>query len=298
MGRFNATAVAYPAGETLLTLFARQVARTPAGEAVRFEGESLSYAELDARSNQLGRWLAAQGVGPEAVVGVLAERSLELLVALYGVLKAGAAWLPLEPDAPPQRLTAILEEARPAAVLFSAVPRVFDPAAGRLRRSVASATELPQSRGYAGVTLAVDQQWAEQVAALPATPPEVELKPEHVAYVLYTSGSTGTPKGALITHAAIVNRLRWMQAYYGLTERDRVLQKTPIGFDVSVWELFWPLQCGAALVVARPGGHKDPAVPRRTDRAAADHDAALRALDAGGVLGGSERAGTAAVCGG
>ena len=120
VGRFNATAVAYPAGETLLTLFARQVARTPAGEAVRFEGESLRYAELDARSNQLGRWLAAQGVGPEAVVGVLAERSLELLVALYGVLKAGAAWLPLEPDAPPQRLTAILEEARPAAVLYQA----------------------------------------------------------------------------------------------------------------------------------------------------------------------------------
>ena len=84
------------------------------------------------------------------------------------------------------------------------------------------------------------------------------MKPEHAAYVLYTSGSTGTPKGALITHAAIVNRLRWMQAYYGLTERDRVLQKTPIGFDVSLWELFWPLQCGAALVVARPGGHKDP----------------------------------------
>ena len=123
VGRFNATAVAYPAGETLLTLFARQVARTPAGEAVRFEGESLTYAELDARSNQLGRWLAAQGVGPEAVVGVLAERSLELLVALYGVLKAGAAWLPLEPDAPPQRLTAILEEARPAAVLYQAGPR-------------------------------------------------------------------------------------------------------------------------------------------------------------------------------
>ena len=117
VARFNATAVAYPAGETLLSLFARQVAATPAAAAIAFEGQALSYDELDRRSSQLGHWLKEQGVGPDQVVGVLAERSLEMLVAIYGVLKAGAAYLPLEPDAPPRRLAAILEEARPAAVL-------------------------------------------------------------------------------------------------------------------------------------------------------------------------------------
>ena len=104
VARFNATAVAYPAGETLLTLFARQVAATPAAAAIAFEGQALSYAELDRRSSQLGHWLKDQGIGPDRVVGVLAERSLEMLVAIYGVLKAGAAYLPLEPDAPPRRL--------------------------------------------------------------------------------------------------------------------------------------------------------------------------------------------------
>ena len=112
---------------------------------------------------------------------------------------------------------------------------------------------------YTGPRLAIDQEWDAAVAPLPAVAPAVDLKPEHLAYVIYTSGSTGTPKGAMVTHGAIVNRLRWMQDYYGLDGGDHVLQKTPIGFDVSVWELFWPLQCGAALVLARPGGHKDPA---------------------------------------
>ena len=194
------------------------------------------------------------------MVGVLAERSLEMLVAIYGVLKAGAAYLPLEPDAPPRRLAAIVEEARPAAVLYQASRSVLpertsgdavSTAEVRLGKpDLLSRTDLP--------CLAVDREWEELVASLPETPPAVDVKPAHLAYVIYTSGSTGTPKGAMVSHGAIVNRLRWMQEYYGLDAGDRVLQKTPIGFDVSVWELFWPLQVGATLVLARPGGHKDP----------------------------------------
>jgi non-ribosomal peptide synthetase component F len=118
--RFNATAVAYPAGETLVSRFAEQAAQTPEAEAVRCEEQTLSYEELDRRSNQLGHWLQAQGIGPDQVVAVVAERSLEMLVGIYGVLKAGAAYLPIEPDAPPARLQAILDEARPAAVLYQA----------------------------------------------------------------------------------------------------------------------------------------------------------------------------------
>ncbi|NKQ55823.1 amino acid adenylation domain-containing protein [Amycolatopsis sp. K13G38] len=210
--RSNDTAVEVPEA-TLPELFGVQVGRTPDAVAVVFEGARLTYGELDARVSVLAGRLAAVGVGPESVVGVRMDRSLDLVVSLLGILKAGGAYLPLDPSYPEERLDFMVEDVGPVVVL---------PAA------------LDGSR--------------------PVTPPI----PDNPAYVIYTSGSTGKPKGVVVSHRAIVNRLLWMQHEYGLGAGDRVLQKTPSSFDVSVWEFFWPLITGATLVVARPGGHKDP----------------------------------------
>jgi non-ribosomal peptide synthetase component F len=239
VAEFNATDVEYQAaGTTLLGPFEAQVQKTPAQAAVVFEGQSLSYEELDQRANQLAWWLRAAGVGPNHAVGVFCERSLELVIALYGVLKAGAAYLPLDADSPPERLAAILADSRVAVVL-------------------SQAQLLDRLGDWPGQRLALDAQWEAELAAQSRARPEALAGAEDLAYVIYTSGSTGRPKGVMIEHAGIHNRLAWMQAAYSLDSSDRVLQKTPYTFDVSVWEFFWPLGTGAALVLARPGGHQD-----------------------------------------
>ncbi|MEV7969457.1 non-ribosomal peptide synthase/polyketide synthase [Sphaerisporangium sp. NPDC088356] len=213
---WNDTARAVDAA-TLPELFRAQVARTPGALALVSGDERLTYAELDARVERTARALAAMGAGPERTVAVALPRSAELVVALLAVHRAGAAYLPLDADYPPERIEFMLEDARPVCVLRDGLPG-------------APLGELPAS-----------------------------YDPRHPAYVIYTSGSTGRPKGVVVPHEGIVNRLLWMRAEYGLTASDRVLQKTPSSFDVSVWEFFWPLITGAALVVARPEGHKDPA---------------------------------------
>ena len=243
---FNATQVAWPedgpsdgehGAETLLGAFQRQARQRPEAAAVLVDGgQTLSYRGLDERSNQVGRWLRRQGVGRDAVVGVLAERSADLLAALYGVLKAGGAYLPLEAEWPAERVRQVLADSRAEVVLLQS------PLAERLG-------------DWAGRRLAIDSDWPQEATdPLPA-----RAGPQDLAYVIYTSGSTGRPKGAAVEHAGIVNRLRWMQAAYGLAPGERVLQKTPISFDVSLWELFWPLAEGATLVLARPGGQRDAA---------------------------------------
>ncbi|MFJ8910220.1 non-ribosomal peptide synthase/polyketide synthase [Amycolatopsis sp. NPDC102389] len=218
LGHWNDTAHDVPA-TTLPELFEAQVARTPDAVAVVFEGFELSYAEFNAQANRLARWLVERGVGTESVVAVSLPRSIDLVVALYAVHKAGAAYLPLDTDYPADRIAFMLEDAAPTVVL----------------------DKLPVMDGYSGENLG-----REMDAASPA-------------YVIYTSGSTGRPKGVVVPHEGIVNRLLWMQDEYGLTADDRVLQKTPSSFDVSVWEFFWPLITGATLVVAKPDGHRDPA---------------------------------------
>nr|WP_157357341.1 non-ribosomal peptide synthase/polyketide synthase [Amycolatopsis nigrescens] len=205
---------------TVPELFAAQVERTPDAVAVVFEGVELTYAELDSRANRLAHWLIAQGAGPESTVAVSLPRSLELVVALYGVHKAGAAYLPVDVDYPAERVEFMLSDAAPVCVL-----------------------DDPQF--IAG--LSGDD-----------SDPGVRVAPSNPAYLIYTSGSTGRPKGVVVPHQGIVNRLLWMQAHFGLTVDDRVLQKTPSSFDVSVWEFFWPLLTGATLVLAKPEGHKDP----------------------------------------
>ncbi|HEY0793264.1 MAG TPA: amino acid adenylation domain-containing protein [Chthoniobacterales bacterium] len=233
---WNDTARVYTEGVCLHGLIEAQVAKTPEAVAVSFEGQSLTYAELNGRANRLAHRLRAEGVGPDGIVGVLAERSLELVVALLGVLKAGGAYLPLDPGHPAERLAFMLADARPAALLAQRA------LAGRLP------TAAPP-------TLFLE----EDLGAQPAGNPEWHATPDALAYVIYTSGSTGQPKGAMNTHRGICNRLLWMQEVYCLGPVDRVLQKTPFSFDVSVWEFFWPLLSGAQLVVARPGFHGDSA---------------------------------------
>ncbi|MFF5391946.1 amino acid adenylation domain-containing protein [Streptomyces sp. NPDC013012] len=241
---WNETSVAYPQGEVLHALVERQAARTPAAVAVRFEEQKLEYRELDARAEQLARRLRAAGVGPESVVAVCLHRGLELPVALLAVLKAGGAYLPLDPGYPAQRLGYMLDD--------SAAPVVLSTAE--------LAATLPPHRAQ---VLLVDEEAAP--AEIPAgTGATTRVDPLHPAYVIYTSGSTGRPKAVVTPHEGIVNRLRWMQDTYGLTGTDHVLHKTPYSFDVSVWELFWPLTTGATLVVARPDGHRDPEYLART----------------------------------
>src|SRR5918997_1417601 len=222
---------------TLPELLQAQVARTPEATAVVFEGLELSYAELNARANRLAHKLIAQGVGPECCVAVALPRSVELIIALWAVLKAGAAYLPVDPDFPSERIRFVLDDASPV-VVFD------DPLAIR------------DTDGYPD-TNPTD---ADRIHP---------LEPINPAYVIYTSGSTGRPKGVVVPHCGIVNRLLWMQAEYGLREDDRVLQKTPSSFDVSVWEFFWPFIVGATLVVAKPEGHKDPAYLTRLIRSEA-----------------------------
>jgi amino acid adenylation domain-containing protein len=235
----NDTAADIPSA-TLPELFAAQVARTPDAVAVVHGETELSYAELDARASQLAQHLVWRGAGPESVIGVCLERGVDMVVALLGVLKAGAAYLPVDPEHPAERIAVTLADARALCTLTAAAFDALLPA-------------------HAERVVVDDPATAAAIEACPVTPPPLTVLPEHPAYVIFTSGSTGRPKGVMVPHAGIVNRLGWMQDRYGLTASDRVLHKTPFGFDVSVWELFWPLLEGAVLVLARPGGHRDPA---------------------------------------
>ncbi|HEY1733125.1 MAG TPA: amino acid adenylation domain-containing protein, partial [Acidimicrobiales bacterium] len=231
------------APSTLDGLFAAQAARTPDAIAVTDGEKSLAYAELDAAAGKLAGVLRARGVGPGDLVGVCLPRSVELSVALLAVLQAGAAYLPLDPDYPAERLAFMLEDAEAPVVLT--------------RRGVLPDSVAIESALYLGdPTDSAGQADAGQAVATPRP------GPDDAAYVIYTSGSTGRPKGVLNTHRGIVNRLDWMQREFGLGADDVVLQKTSSGFDVSVWEFFWPLTVGARLVFAKPDGHRDPAYLR------------------------------------
>jgi amino acid adenylation domain-containing protein len=223
---------------TLHQLFEAQADRTPDALALVFETTSLTYAELNARANRLANFLRARQAGPETVVALCLERSIEMVVGLLGVLKAGAAYLPLDPAYPRERLEFMLADANACFVLTQEA----------LRASL-TPRAIP--------VFCLDLQWGELEAYSSANRVHAGLA-DSLAYVIYTSGSTGKPKGVAVSHAGIVNRLAWMQAEYGLGADDRVLQKTPYSFDVSVWEFFWTLGFGATLVIARPNGHQDP----------------------------------------
>ena len=227
----------YPGTQPIHQLIERQAAVKPEVTALVFEDQHLSYAELNTSANQLAHYLVELGVKPETRVGIAAERSIEMVVGLLAILKAGGAYVPLDPEYPSERLAFIAEDSGIELLLTQ----------HHLRES------LPVADGLSVVEL--DRL---DVAHHASTNPAVALHGEHLAYVIYTSGSTGRPKGASIRHDALTNCMVWMQETYQLTDTDVVLHKAPFGFDVSVWEIFWPLSVGSRLVIAQPGDHRDP----------------------------------------
>nr|6P1J_A Chain A, Txo2 [Eleftheria terrae]6P1J_B Chain B, Txo2 [Eleftheria terrae] len=239
---WNDTAREHPRTVCVHELFEQQVERSPEAVALVYEGQQLSYRELDRQANRLARQLKALGVGPDERVAVCTERCLEMVVALLAVLKAGGAYVPLDPGYPAERLEYMLADSAPK-VLLRQSGQTLEPGAGV-------------------AVLALDGEASQPWQAQPAqrlSRDDSGVQPHHLAYVIYTSGSTGRPKGVMVEHAGVVNRLLWMQRAYGLQPQEAVLQKTPFGFDVSVWEFFWPLAVGARLVMARPQGQQDPA---------------------------------------
>ncbi|WP_141687596.1 non-ribosomal peptide synthetase, partial [Pseudomonas sp. 25 E 4] len=233
---FNATEVDYDLDQTLHGLFEAQVVRTPNAVAVKADSQQLTYRQLNERANRLAHHLRDLGVQPDTRVGICVERGLDMVVGLFAILKAGGGYVPLDPAYPQERIAYMLHDSAPVVVLAQSATRAL----------LGDVPVIDLDHGT----------WQHQ----PATNPEVPaLTARHQAYVIYTSGSTGQPKGVINEHAGVVNRLLWMQDAYGLNADDTVLQKTPFSFDVSVWEFFWPLFTGARLVMARPGGHKEPA---------------------------------------
>ncbi len=222
---------------TLPELLEAQVRRTPALPAVWYAGQTLTYQELDERANQAAHLLRSRGVGPEVRVGVGMERSLELIVAVLGVIKAGGVYVPIDPAYPPERIAFMLNDAQVTVFLTQSA----------LKESLPATPAQP---------LCLDQ--TALLDREPITPVESRLHPDNLAYMIYTSGSTGTPKGVMLSHRALCNRLLWGQELFPTTPADRMLQLTSLSFDVSIWELFTPLIAGATLVAAAPGSQRDP----------------------------------------
>tara|TARA_R110002049_G_scaffold27321_2_gene94045 strand:+ start:130845 stop:134051 length:3207 start_codon:yes stop_codon:yes gene_type:complete len=234
---WNETARDYDLDQTLVDLFERQVQATPDATVLRFGDQSLTYDQFNRRVNQLAHYLRQQGVAPGKVVGVYAFRCIEMLVGIHAIVKAGGAYLPLDPEYPEDRLQFMVGDASAELAI--------------------AAGGTAATAGILGCrVIDIDQADAPH-HSFPESNPEVLAKPDDVAYVIYTSGSTGLPKGVLNEHRGIVNRLLWHQEAFRIDETDVVLQKTPFTFDVSVWELFWPMQTGASLAIAEPGGHRD-----------------------------------------
>ena len=205
--------------------------------ALVWQDGHLTFAQLHTQANRLAHYLRDKGVGPDVCVAIAAERSPQLLIGLLAIIKAGGAYVPLDPDYPAERLAYMLK----------------DSGVHLLLTQTALLEQVPSAEGVC--VIAMDSLHLD---SWPTQPPGLHLHGDNLAYVIYTSGSTGQPKGVGNTHAALAERLQWMQATYQLDETDVLLQKAPISFDVSVWECFWPLITGCRLVLAGPGEHRDP----------------------------------------
>ncbi|MDZ8257279.1 non-ribosomal peptide synthetase [Nostoc sp. ChiQUE01b] len=237
---WNNTQTEYPGEYCIHELFEVQVERSPDAIAVICEDKQLTYQQLNAKANQLAHYLRSLGVKPEVLVGICVERSLEMVIGILAILKAGGAYLPLDPAYPQERLAFMLADAQVSVLLTQ-------------QRLV---KELPQHQAQ---VICLDSDTQTLIAEQNQENFVSGVQQANLAYVIYTSGSTGKPKGVMNSHQGLSNRLLWMQDAYQLTATDRVLQKTPFSFDVSVWEFFWPLFTGAQLILAKPGGHQDSA---------------------------------------
>jgi natural product biosynthesis luciferase-like monooxygenase protein/amino acid adenylation domain-containing protein/non-ribosomal peptide synthase protein (TIGR01720 family) len=241
---WNDTQTDFPTDKCLHQLIEEQVEKTPNAVAVKFENQQLTYRQLNTQANQLAHYLRSLGVGADVLVGICVERSIEMVVGLLGILKAGGAYLPLDPDYPTERSRFMLEDSQVSLVLtqHKFVETLYT-------------TSLPRNQTR---LVCLDIDW-QVISQCDRDNPILNVAPENLAYVIYTSGSTGQPKGVMLCHSNICNHTFWMQATFPLTEKDKVLQKTPFGFDASVWEFYAPLVVGGQLILAEPGGHTDPA---------------------------------------
>jgi amino acid adenylation domain-containing protein len=239
---WNNTQVNYPQDKCIHQLIDEQVEKTPDNIAVVFENQHLTYRELNNKANQLAHYLQSLGVKPDVIVGISMERSLEMVIGILAILKAGGAYLPLDPSYPKERLAFMMADAQVSILLTQSY----------------LLETLPSQQDTQVICL--DRYWQKQQTFAHQSIQNPKSKIQNLAnlaYVIYTSGSTGTPKGVLNTHLGLSNRLLWMEDEYDLSARDRVLQKTPFSFDVSVWEFLWSLFRGASLVLAKPEGHRD-----------------------------------------
>ncbi|MGA9768120.1 MAG: amino acid adenylation domain-containing protein, partial [Blastocatellia bacterium] len=218
-------------------LFERQVMRNAHATALIYEGQWVSYEDLNRRANQLAHYLAVVGVGPEVRVAICMQRSIEMMTALIGVLKAGGVCVPLDPGYPAERISCMLDDSQ-ASVLLTSQSLV---------------NSLP---AHSAGVLCLDTQW-DLIAGQDAINPSIGIDSENAAYIIYTSGSTGKAKGVLLPHRAICNVMYWMTSEFPLGNLDRVVQKASISFDASMLEIFFPLAAGAAIIIAAPEGHRD-----------------------------------------
>jgi amino acid adenylation domain-containing protein/non-ribosomal peptide synthase protein (TIGR01720 family) len=247
LARFNSITQVWPHAQqqALHRQFEQKALASPDSIALEFvdtqgRTQQMTYGELDANADRVAASLIEAGVRADTAVALCVERSFDMVVALIGVLKAGAAYLPIDPDYPADRIAFLLDDAKPAVVLTQ--PHLLERIAAAVDSTRAKVLTVDALRG-ADFTLSAP----------------VAVAPDQLAYLIYTSGSAGKPKGAGNTHRALANRIAWMQDAYRLDANDVVLHKTPFGFDVSVWEFVWPLAVGAKLAIAAPGDHRDPA---------------------------------------
>lgn len=225
----NATATDAQRNQCLHQLFEAQVGRTPDAVAIVYEEQHLTYRELNALANQLAHHLQVLGVGPEVLVGICMERSLEMFVGLLGVLKAGGAYVPLDPVYPRERMSFMLQDSQIAVLLTQKRVRA----------------QIPE---HGAQVVYLDADW-ETIAQESEANPASEVTVENLIYVIYTSGSTGCPKGVLITHRALVNHSIAFKEHFDLQAKDRILQFASISFDVAAEEIFPSLLAGASIVV-------------------------------------------------
>jgi amino acid adenylation domain-containing protein len=239
---WNDTAADYPKNKCIHELFEEQVERTPDLIAVAFQGQHLTYRELNARANQLAHHLRGLGVGPEKLVGICVERSLEMVIGLLGILKAGGAYVPLDPTYPSERLKFMLEDAQASLVItLRSWARDHGPL-GRQSGRLSAGGDL-------GGVVCLDRDW-QLIERESAENPKTDVAADNLAYVIYTSGSTGQPKGVAVEHRNTVNLLRWAKNIYTSRDLESVLASTSICFDLSVFELFVPLSWGGKIVLA------------------------------------------------
>ena len=232
---FNDTATEYPRDKTIQELFEEQAAKTPDNIAVLFRDSRLTYRQLDEKTNRLARSLRERGVRNNSIVVIMTDRSMEMIIGILSIIKAGGAYLPIDPGYPADRIQYMLEDSGAALLLTKG--------------------NTDEKYGFNGEIIDMEDRsfYSEDASHL-----EIINSPRDLAYVLYTSGSTGRPKGTMIEHSSVVNRLHWIQNKYPIDESDVILFKTPYTFDVSVWELYWWAYTGASICLLPPGGEKDP----------------------------------------